>query len=344
MTPAMINGFATELVKTAGNLDMLKALAAGGKDKLIEWVSRHPTKAMALGGAGIGAATSDEGERLKGALAGGALGALGGSVGGVAGQLPSIAAASKRMHKLKDKYPGIYLEDAYRRADKAIRSRTIRDSLIGAGLGVGAGGLLGASHKKEANAMMGYGPGSMSMEQPAMGTGKGVKSDTVASKARAVGGAKGNSRQRFIASRNTKVAHLLAGIGKVAEEDDVQDSLSEMLAQAQYQPEPEQPFWADQGATMQGSVDDASYGHGSGLSKKKTPAPKAAPAKAPAYGHGKPAPKKSKPQSKPTKPAPKPNSPMPRPKMDRLPPIGREPEPMLAIKTAQQFLAGISRR
>ena len=91
-------------------------------------------------------------------------------------------------------------------------------------------------------------------------------------------------------------------------EPSTQDMLSEMLAQAQYQPEPEQPFWADQGSTMQEGVEE--YGHGKGLGKRQT-APKRAPfdlSTIPAR----------KPKSVPSRPQPQPQ---------RLPDVKQNPGP-----------------
>ena len=215
------------------------------------WITRHPTKAMALAGGGVGAAASDEGERLKGGLAGGLLGAAGGHLGSEAARYITKAQAQPRLVRMVGRVaargddPMHALYRGVDVIDKANRGKVLAATVGGTALG----GVLGASHKKEA--MTG------AMEQPAMGTGSGKTPKNLKPK--------GNSRQRFIASRTVKTAQ------DEGEEPSVQDMLAEMLAQSQYQPEPEQPFWGDQGATDQSAVEDPAYGHGKGLSKKKLP-------------------------------------------------------------------------
>lgn len=243
--------------KKASKLEALKALATGGRKKLVQWITANPNKALALAGAGTGAATAGEGNRLKGAVLGGGLGAVGGHVGGFAGGVARGVPAGTRFAKMKAKYPGLGAKELARLSKASLNSPQGRKVTLG---GIAAGGLGGgllagrAAHDK--TAMMG------GMEQPAMGTGSGKAPKNTRPK--------GNATERFIVSRSPgklkKTAADEAG-------ETVQDVLSEMLRQSQYQPEPEQPFWADQGATAQESVDDPAYGHGKGLKSKKAKSP-----------------------------------------------------------------------
>jgi hypothetical protein len=303
MTPIKINAFATELVKVAGKAEMLKSLV-GGKDKLFKMISDHPTAAMALGGAGIGAATSDSGERLKGALIGGGLGVLGGYAGGLAGAGHRSAVLGSRFAKLRNKYPDLNEKD-FMRMHKAIMGTKKTKQIMTGGVigGTALGGLIGASHNKEA--MMG------AMEQPAMGTGRGVKKkklkktagprldkiidflsrmgirNTMSADMRHM------SPERLKALSADSAAEMIKGLKmpkvsppgmgtgrgiKTAQEEEpsVDDVLSEMMAQSQANHE-DQPFWADQGATSQESGGDPSWGHGKGLGKAKASKPRVDP-------------------------------------------------------------------
>jgi hypothetical protein len=314
MTPIKTNAFATELVKVAGKLDVLKSLS-GAKDALVKLVAKHPEVAMGLGGAGVGAATADEDHWLRGALAGGALGATFGHLGrrvggglGITGDLhpgfknrqKNWSAARKARH---------VAEHEKRVAKRMSSSGAVQGAAIGAGAGGLTGGLL--SRGSEKKAMMD------GLEQPAMGTGKGMKRPK-AMKKRAQEG-----------------------------EPDVQDVLSEMLSQSQYQPDPQESFWADQGSTMQEGIDDPVYGHGKGLGKKtdpkSLPMPKPAQAKAPASRTVAPKAKFGAPKPA-TKPAPKSRAPERNPEERELPVPVRPERRMLAMKTAQQFLSGLGRR
>jgi len=200
--------------------------------------SINPLLLASMLGAGGGALIAGEGNRTKGALLGAGLA----PIGGVAGTV--IAAKRALKHA-----PG-----------KAI-ARGAAGAVGGTAVGGLAAGLLARGNKREktANDMM----GGSAMEQPAMGTGKGVR---------------GKLMGRGIANGTGKGMKLR----KTAEEEageSVADVLGNMFAQsedpyaqqAQFMPEPmpEQSFWADQGATDQQNIDDPAYGHGKGLKNLK---------------------------------------------------------------------------
>jgi len=128
-------------------------------------------------------------------------------------------------------------------------------------------------------------------------------------------------------------------------EPGAQDMLSEMLAQAQYQPEPEQPFWADQGSTMQEAVEE--YGHGKGIRDREIiRSPRSPKGSTQTFLRNRPTPKAPS--------GPKANS-RPRPQPQRLPDVKQEPGPSpapvrrerlrVATKTAAvalQFFANLA--
>lgn len=288
-----------------------------------------------LPGAIAGTAVAGEDNRLKGALAG----LVGGTLGTRFGMVPtgSIAAAMRVPPSVE--MPVLFAP-----------------SVVG---GAAGGGLVRALSKESADMM-----GGAIMEQPAMGTGKGMKKRPMKKQAftatelvvalsalgapigAVTGAIKADKGERWkgakkgalvgagtgaavgagilgglklddvLAARNLRkadearraytasrppVRRLMA---KSAEEEpNVQDVLSEMMAQSQYHPEPEQPFWGEPQAEDPYAAPPEMYGHGTGL--KNAPPPKKA----------KP-PVKAKPQPQPTQ--------LPK----REPPPGPQPVPV----------------
>jgi hypothetical protein len=142
------------------------------------------------------------------------------------------------------------------------------------------------------------------MEQPAMGTGRGLKKRRITKTA----GPRWDAVKRFFASlgdlgnqaairamhrdsmrvmtpeqlqalgpapsADEMIRRIAAANNKITKtaQDDIQETLSEMLSQAQYHADNQQPFWADQGSTDQSNVSDTFYGHGRGLTRRQAAA------------------------------------------------------------------------
>jgi len=255
MTPTNLTAFANELTKTAsqglgtmlgqrvtktvkvkakkamkkkaGAMDAIRGLVAKGKAAAgpraaaaLEFAKKHPAE---LAGAAAGGLAAGEDHRTQGILGGALLGHYGNKLGRFAA---TKATAKRSAAPLANK----------RGASGKVEREKIRRILAAAGIGTAAAGsaLVQREFRNERTAG--------AMEQPAMGTGKGVKK---------------------------KLRKMAEDAGA-----SVEDVLSEMMASSQARQD-DQPFWADQGSTESESVDDPAYGHGKGLKggKKRNLAP-----------------------------------------------------------------------